>query len=102
MAQEDFRKMNVSFTCENCGQHVPPAEKTSRNHCPYCLFSKHVDIVPGDRKEVCRGLMKPIDYDYVHGEIIIRYKCTKCGKEGNNKAATDDYLDELLQKRQTG
>ncbi len=102
MASEDFRKMNNSFTCENCGLKVPPASKTSRNHCPFCLYSKHVDIVPGDRLEVCQGLMKPIDYDYKQGEIIIVHRCVKCGKTGNNKSASDDQLDELLSKRQTG
>lgn len=102
MAKEDFRKMNDSFVCEHCGSQVVPAEKTSRNHCPFCLYSKHVDIVPGDRMEVCQGLMKPVDYDYKHGLFIIRYKCIKCGKEGNNKAAADDQLDDLLLKRQTG
>lgn len=99
MAQEDFVKRNVAFTCEQCGASVTPAKKTSRNHCPYCLYSKHVDIVPGDRKEVCQGMMAPIDYDYRHGEVIISHKCIKCGKIQVNKAASDDELDELLMSR---
>jgi DNA-directed RNA polymerase subunit RPC12/RpoP len=102
MASEDFVKRNDSFTCEFCGKSVPPAKKTSRNHCPYCLYSKHVDIVPGDRLEVCQGLMKPIDYDYRHSTVIILHKCIKCGKTQHNKAASDDYLDELLQTRLVG
>jgi len=35
---------------------------TARDHCPYCLYSKHLDIFPGDRKNECKGLMKPIGY----------------------------------------
>ena len=29
------------------------------NHCPRCLYSKHVDINPGDRAEQCDGMMEP-------------------------------------------
>ncbi|MCC7304326.1 RNHCP domain-containing protein [bacterium] len=102
MSREDFRKMNTGFRCQQCGKAVPSAEKTSRNHCPYCLYSKHVDIIPGDRMEVCQGLMKPVDYDYKHGKVIIQFRCIKCGKTGINKAAPDDNLDRLLQKSQMG
>lgn len=96
MAAEDFRKLNLGFMCEACGLVVLPAPKTSRNHCPYCLVSKHVDIIPGDRKEVCQGLMDVIDYEYKQGKYILRFKCRKCGKEGVNKAAADDDLDQIL------
>jgi hypothetical protein len=41
---------NQGFTCENCGASVAPLSNGSyRNHCPACLLSKHVDILPGDR-----------------------------------------------------
>lgn len=96
MAQGDFRKLNDPFVCENCGANVPPASKTSRDHCNVCLYSKHVDIFPGDRKEVCSGLMKPIDYEYKSGKYVIVFKCIKCGKVGKNKAAKDDNIAELL------
>lgn len=96
MAAEDFRKLNLAFVCEHCGEKVVPARKTSRNHCPFCLYSKHVDIIPGDRKEVCQGLMAPVNYDLKNGELRIVQKCIKCGKIQQNKAASDDQLDELL------
>ncbi len=96
MAAEDFRKLNVGFTCEHCGKEVLPAKKTSRNHCPFCLYAKHVDIVPGDRKELCQGLMAPVNYDLKNGELRIMHKCLKCGKIQYNKTASDDSLDELL------
>jgi len=102
MAAEDFRKLNLGFICGNCGRQVAPAAKTSRNHCPFCLYSRHVDIIPGDRKEVCQGMMEPIDYDYKHGKVEIVFRCTKCGKTGTNKAADDDYLDELLRRKSQG
>lgn len=96
MAAEDFRKINISFKCGNCGYIVPPAQKTSRNHCPKCFYSKHVDIVPGDRKEICQGLMAPINYEYKAGEYRIVHKCVKCGKISRNKTANDDGISELL------
>jgi DNA-directed RNA polymerase subunit RPC12/RpoP len=102
MAKENFQKRNDAFICEHCEAKVEPALKTSRNHCPICLYSKHVDIVPGDRKEVCQGLMAPVDYDYKHGMVEIHFKCLKCGKLGVNKAAPDDSLDELLLKHLHG
>ncbi|MBR7037477.1 RNHCP domain-containing protein [bacterium] len=38
-----MKKINESFRCVNCGQEIPLAPKTCRNHCPYCFTSLHVD-----------------------------------------------------------
>ncbi|MFJ8519606.1 RNHCP domain-containing protein [Lysinibacillus xylanilyticus] len=54
---------NIAFQCENCGTIVEP-NGSFRNHCPNCLFSKHMDNVPGDRASTCKGLMRPIGVDY--------------------------------------
>jgi DNA-directed RNA polymerase subunit RPC12/RpoP len=36
--------INESFTCENCGKEIEKhPEGSARNHCPYCLSSKHLD-----------------------------------------------------------
>lgn len=52
---------NNGFVCENCGCKVRPLTKGGyRNHCPHCLYSKHVDINPGDRASECGGLMEPV------------------------------------------
>ena len=48
-----FTKNDNSFVCENCNMIVSPLKYTSRDHCPYCLYSKHVDINPGDRLNKC-------------------------------------------------
>jgi len=86
------------FTCENCGSLVAPLLKgTYRNHCPKCLFSKHVDAEgPGDRASGCGGLMEPIalDQDGKKGFVLI-HKCEKCGKISRNKAAPDDELTDF-------
>ena len=44
--------VNEDFICENCGKDVEKSSYTARDHCPYCLYSKHVDINPGDRKNI--------------------------------------------------
>ena len=55
-----FNMIDEVFTCENCGKNVDKLNYTARDHCPYCLYSKHVDINPGDRMNECKGLLEPI------------------------------------------
>ena len=55
-----FNMIDENFICENCGYNVDKLNYTARDHCPNCLYSKHVDIMPGDRENTCMGLMKPI------------------------------------------
>jgi len=51
-----------TFICESCNRTVVPPESGTkhRNHCPYFLWSRHVEIRTGDRRSECRGLMEPI------------------------------------------
>ncbi|MBQ7124729.1 MAG: RNHCP domain-containing protein, partial [Clostridia bacterium] len=55
-----FTKNDSGFVCLNCGKEVLPLGYSSRNHCPFCLSSRHLDINPGDRLSECGGIMKPI------------------------------------------
>ena len=92
-----FTEIDEEFICENCGKKVPKLEYSCRNHCPFCLYSKHVDINPGDRLEECHGKLKPIgvEIDSKKGYVII-FKCEKCGKTRKNKAAKDDDMDAII------
>lgn len=94
MPSTKFRKKIEDFVCENCGAAVKGNGFT--NHCPRCLYSKHVDIFPGDRAEACGGLMKPIMTGESGGEWFIIHKCQKCGKEQKNKTSKDDDFDEII------
>ena len=88
-----FKMINESFKCNNCSKQVFKHQKWSaRNHCPFCLFSKHLDkIFPWDRLSECFWIMEPIDIDYKKNKgNMIKHKCTKCGKEILNKIAPDD------------
>ena len=54
-----FIKNDESFECINCHKKVEKLKYTSRDHCNFCLHSIHVDIMPGDRKNSCKGLLVP-------------------------------------------
>ena len=83
-----FTKNDASFICAHCGKEVKPLGYSSRNHCPFCLWSLHVDINPGDRANSCGGILRPIRAipDPKKGYIII-HRCERCGETVRNKAA---------------
>lgn len=91
-----FNRLDEGFICENCGKEVLKLKYTSRDHCPFCLFSKHVDINPGDRANLCQGLMKPIDLEKFNNTYKIVYKCCKCGEIHKNIMANDDDFNEII------
>ena len=102
MEKKRFSKNDSGFVCKNCGREVLPLGYTSRNHCPFCLYSLHLDINPGDRANECRGLMEPVSAvtDPRKGYIII-YRCTRCGETHRNRSAHDaavqpDSLKKLI------
>jgi rubrerythrin len=88
-----FQKKVEDFTCEHCGKEVKGNGFT--NHCPYCLWSKHVDINPGDRLATCGGMMKPIMVEMEKQEYILTHQCEKCGYTKRNKLSPDDDFDEV-------
>lgn len=96
-----FIARNDPFVCENCGKSVEPIVfgGSYRNHCPFCLYSKHVDSsTPGDRANACKGLMEPIGVQTRRtGEYVLVHHCVKCGFERLNRVAGDDD-EELLTK----
>lgn len=94
-----FQRVEEDFSCENCGSHVKGSGYT--NHCPNCLWSKHVDVNPGDRASDCGGMMEPVGLEVKGNEKIIMYKCTQCKASKRNKASKNDNVDALI-KLSTG
>ena len=95
MNQKHFIRVKEDFTCQNCGEKVKGGGYT--NHCPKCLYSKHVDEeVPGDRKSDCEGLMKPVGVDKKEDKFIIIHECVKCGKKMRNKTSEEDDFEVVL------
>ena len=95
MQAKKFQKKIEDFTCEHCGHRVKGNGYT--DHCPRCLWSKHVDINPGDRQAKCGGLMRPVGVEVKSGRCIIYYRCVKCGFRHRVKSAPNDNPDQLIE-----
>ena len=93
------------FKCAHCHVLVSSAHLISgvnnRNHCPYCLWSCHLDLyVAGDRLSACKAPMKPIGLTMkmgrnkyqlaARGELRLVHQCTDCGTLSINRIAADD------------
>lgn len=77
---KNFIRVRENFECERCGRKVEGDGYT--DHCPVCLWGKHVDKeIPGDRLSDCGGLMEPIGVRYQAGKFDIYYRCVKCKHE---------------------
>ncbi|MDP3986367.1 MAG: RNHCP domain-containing protein [Candidatus Veblenbacteria bacterium] len=89
-----FQKRVEDFTCEHCSVYVTGTGYT--NHCPHCLWSKHVDVHPGDRNASCGGMMEPVGLVVKHSQRTIAHRCTRCGFEQPNRTASNDNRDTLV------
>jgi hypothetical protein len=99
------------FQCTHCRAYVSAnhwlAGVHNRNHCPYCLWSRHMDLVtPGDRLAACREPMKPVGlalkrsdkkYGPGWGELMLVHECLECSKISLNRIAADDVAEQLLE-----
>ena len=92
-----FTMKDENFICEYCGKEVIKLNYTARDHCPYCLYSKHVDIMPGDRENTCKGLLKPIKIEKFKNTYKIIYQCEKCKETHKNILANDDDMDLIIE-----
>lgn len=89
-----FKKTVEDFVCEHCGMSVEGGGYT--NHCPRCLWSKHVDVDPGDRAEVCGGMMEPVSIEGSSAEYAIVHRCEACGMERRNKVGPNDDASAVV------
>ena len=90
----DFKRVKEDFKCENCGFFVKGDGYT--NHCPHCLWSKHVDKNPGDRLENCEGMMEPIRVEVKSNGCDIIHRCLKCKLEKRNKMSDKDSFEAII------
>lgn len=94
MEEKKFQRKVESFFCSKCGASIEGSGYT--DHCPECLWSKHVDVNPGDRKSDCGGMMEPVGVEVKGDGYIIYYKCTGCGFKHRVKSAKDDNTGEII------
>lgn len=114
MASGGEKKENSDFRCVNCKRIIERKEYIGtkhRNHCPSCLYSKHVDLNnPGDREASCKSKMEPIALTVKKegkdrygkeriGELMLVHRCCneKCKKVSINRIAGDDDAQSILQ-----
>lgn len=107
------QELNKPFKCENCGKMIELKSGVGtkhRNHCPFCLYSKHVDLrQSGDRQAECEGLMKPIGLTFKHegkdkygntrqGELMLVHQCLgkDCDEISINRIAADDDSQAII------
>src|SRR6185369_6031 len=99
------------FRCDHCGKQVPVDEfigTKNRNHCPFCLWSKHVDDkVAGDRLASCQSGMQPVGLTYKQagndkygqpkqGELMLIHVCSRGDKQSINRIAADDDTNKII------
>lgn len=89
-----FQRTIENFVCENC--RTPVKGDGYTNHCPKCLWSRHVDVNPGDRAERCRGMMKPVETAPKSGEFYIVHQCLSCNSKRKNKVSKNDDWNEVV------
>lgn len=92
--KKSFTKKKEDFICEKCG--FPVKGNGYTNHCSNCLYSKHVDVSPGDRLSTCGGLMKPIRVEGTVKEYRLVHKCIVCGHEKSNKVSPEDSIETMM------
>ncbi len=99
------------FRCAHCHAIVSCAHVLSgvnnRNHCPYCLWSCHLDLyVAGDRLSACKVPMKPIGLTMkrgrnkyqreARGELMLIHECVECRTLSINRIAADDDSETVF------
>lgn len=92
-----FTMIDEEFICENCNEKIDKLNYTARDHCNKCLYSKHVDINPGDRNNNCLGLLRPIGIEKFKKTYKIIYECEKCKEKHKNIIAIDDNMDIIIE-----
>ncbi|MGK2849094.1 MAG: RNHCP domain-containing protein [Minisyncoccota bacterium] len=89
-----FQRRKENFKCGYCGFQMTGNGYT--NHCARCLYSKHVDVFPGDRMAKCQGLMEPVTVTASDAGYRLQHRCLCCGYVKNNKTDPRDSFEALL------
>jgi hypothetical protein len=98
-------RQEQAFRCLHCHNLVITDSAIcgvqNRNHCPYCLRSRHLDLYQaGDRLSACKQAMAPVGLTLKRtrkkyrqangGELMLIHRCDDCGKLSINRIAADD------------
>ena len=111
-----LKDAGMDFICKHCNTYVSSHYSMSgvqnRNHCPCCLWSRHLDFQhAGDRLSACKALMKPVGltfkrnfkkYESGLGELMVIHQCTECKQISINRIAADDIPQTITMVYQSG
>jgi hypothetical protein len=104
--------IKTDFKCQHCGNYVSAARMLAgvgnRNHCPYCLWSRHLDLFEaGDRLAACKAPMRPVGLTLkrscnkyasaASGELMLVHLCTDCDGISINRIAADDHPEAIME-----
>jgi hypothetical protein len=104
--------INTDFTCLHCSSYVSAAQFLAgvgnRNHCPYCLWSRHLDLFEaGDRLAACKAPMRPVGLTLKrsrnkyastpNGELMLVHLCEDCDRISINRIAADDLPKAIIE-----
>lgn len=89
-----FKRTVEDFVCEHCATENRGNGYT--NHCYRCLYSKHVDIEPGDRASRCGGLMSPVGVLVKGDRYTLLHQCATCGHQQRCRTGPRDDPDAIL------
>lgn len=105
-----FDTITSDFRCKHCHYYVSTnpilSGVNNRNHCPYCLYSRHLDLNrAGDRLAACKEKMRPValalkqthkKYGYNQGELMLVHQCLECNRISINRIAADDDAEMII------
>jgi len=94
MPAKKFQRRKEDFVCDKCGAAVKGDGYT--DHCPHCLWSRHVDVNPGDRASTCLGAMEPIAVEGTTPNYAILYRCVRCTHTHRVKTHPKDDPDAIV------
>lgn len=110
-ARRNAQTTETGFRCIHCGAQVAAsplcAGVINRNHCPYCLWSRHLDLfAAGDRLCACKAPMQPVGLTLKQspkrysrpdsGELMLIHACVECGRVSINRIAADDLAERIF------
>jgi len=102
---------NRDFKCLHCRNFVFAGQLlagvNNRNHCPYCLWSRHMDLFEaGDRLSACKAPMEPVGLTMKRNhnkyrsdsgnELMLVHQCMDCEQISINRIAADDDTQRIM------
>lgn len=108
--RKPWQQSGHDFRCAHCKRMILATDgigTAHRNHCPFCLHSRHVDTKPGNRASTCHARMTPVGLTARFNgqdkygrpredDVMLVHLCSGCGTVNVNRIAGDDSCEAIL------